>query len=68
MIDGHERLVILEYVIVNKFLKEGGLIIFDNSEGYNLSETLKNSKFSDLHKVDFMVSHQVDQLINTVPQ
>lgn len=53
LIDGHERLVILEYVIVNKLLKDEGLIIFDNSEGYSLSETLKDSKYSDLHKVDF---------------
>ena len=53
LIDGHERIIILEYIIENNLLAKDGVIIFDNSEGYELSFNLKKNLFNSFQKVDF---------------
>ena len=53
IIDGHTRDSILKKVTEMKLLQDDGAIIFDNSEGYNFSETIKDKNFENFQKVDF---------------
>lgn len=53
IIDGHARDSILKKVIEMNLLQDDGAIIFDNSEGYYFSETIKEKSFENFQKVDF---------------
>lgn len=53
LIDGHERTVIMNYVIKNNLLNHNGVIIFDNSEGYDLNDLIKEEPYSNFQKIDF---------------
>ena len=53
IIDGHERQSVLKKVTQMNLLQDDGAIIFDNSEGYNFSETIKGKDFENFQKVDF---------------
>ena len=53
IIDGHERQFLLNKLVKMNLLNDNGAIIFDNSEGYKFSETVKNDEFKNFQKVDF---------------
>ena len=53
IIDGHHRQSILKKVIKMNLLNKDSAIIFDNSEVYNFSGTIKQDEFHLLQKIDF---------------
>ena len=53
IIDGHHRQSILQKIIKMDLLNKNSAIIFDNSEVYDFSETIKQDEFNFLQKVDF---------------
>ena len=53
IIDGHHRKSVLQKTVKMDLLNKNGAIIFDNSEVYEFSETIKHDEFNFLQKVDF---------------